>query len=443
MLNVIGPGVNSYIRFDLTALPANLTSSNVSKATLRLNINGLTTSGTFDVYLVTSSWTEGAITFNRAPTLGAKVTSAVMIPASKRNFIDVDVTPAVQAWLGSPTPAPNYGIALVPSSGSSISVSFDSKENTSTSHDPELSVALTSAGVPGQQGIQGIQGPPGPQGIPGPTGATGSQGLQGPKGPQGQPGPPGATGIEGPIGVDGAQGPQGPQGVAGQGFNFRSAFDGSATYAAYDVVSFNGSSYVSKVTINPGDPTPDVNPNWSSMAKQGEAGAQGSQGPAGPQGIPGNLALANFSCPTGQNITGFNASGVPVCSSGTGGGGGGSSDFDGDGIPDSIDPCPIRPNTSFNGVSYCPATTYDIARLTYGVGAAVFLSNVSVTDVNGSMITVAILPTDPGYVGDAGSTMTIDLGALPPPRLGDRTTVYGMVLAGQGLAPAAVVDLGL
>src|SRR5438876_7742307 len=147
-VNVIGPGVNSYIRFDLTALPAGLTSSNVSKATLRLNINGVTTGGTFDVYLVTSSWTEGALTFNNAPTLGAKVANAIMIPTSKRNFIDVDVTPAVQAWLSSP-PSPNYGIALVPSSGSSISVAIDSKENTSTSHDPELYVALVSAGPHG------------------------------------------------------------------------------------------------------------------------------------------------------------------------------------------------------------------------------------------------------------------------------------------------------
>src|SRR5712672_2206754 len=202
-LNVIGPGVNSYIRFDLTALPANLTSSNVSKATLRLNINGVTTSGTFDVYLVTSLWTEGAITFSRAPTLGAKVTSAVMIPTSKRNFIDVDVTPAVQAWLGSPTPAPNYGIALVPSSGSSISVSFDSKENTSTSHDPELSVALISAGAPGQQGPQGLSGPTGPAG---PAGAIGTQGTPGPTGPRGDTG---ATGVQGPKGDIGAAGPPG------------------------------------------------------------------------------------------------------------------------------------------------------------------------------------------------------------------------------------------
>ena len=54
-LNVIGPGVNSYVRFDLTALPTGLTSANISKATMRLNINGVTTGGTFDVVLVTSS----------------------------------------------------------------------------------------------------------------------------------------------------------------------------------------------------------------------------------------------------------------------------------------------------------------------------------------------------------------------------------------------------
>src|SRR5438874_928291 len=206
-VNVIGPGVNGYVRFDLAALPAGLTSSNVSKATLRLNINGVTASGTFDVYLVAKSWTEGAISYNNAPTLGTKVASAVMITASKRNFIDVDVTPAVQAWLSSPTPAPNYGIALVPSLGSSISVSFDSKENTSTSHDPELSVALISAGPQGPQGPQGVQGPQGQQGAQGQIGATGPQGSQGPQG------------FQGPPGVDGAQGSQGPQGPPGPGSN--------------------------------------------------------------------------------------------------------------------------------------------------------------------------------------------------------------------------------
>src|SRR6266700_1768440 len=87
-LNVIGPGVNSYIRFDLSALPSNLTSSNISKAIIRLNINGVTTAGTFDVYLVTTSWSEGSITYNKAPTLGAKVASVISVAASKRSFID-------------------------------------------------------------------------------------------------------------------------------------------------------------------------------------------------------------------------------------------------------------------------------------------------------------------------------------------------------------------
>src|SRR5215469_17001652 len=145
---VIGPGVNSYIRFDLTALPAGLTSSNVSKATMRLNVNGVTTAGMFDVYLVTGPWTESTITYSKAPPLGAKVASGIMIAASKRYFIDVDITPAVQAWLSFP-PSPNYGVALLASSGSSISISIDSKENTSTSHDPELSVTLVSSGPQG------------------------------------------------------------------------------------------------------------------------------------------------------------------------------------------------------------------------------------------------------------------------------------------------------
>ena len=192
-LLVINPGVNSYIRFDLTVLPSGLTSSNVSKATVRLSINGVTTSGTFDVYLVTSSWSEITLTYNAAPTLGAKLNSSPFsVSTSKRNFIDVDVTAAAQAWLGG---SPNYGIALVPSSGSPISVSFDSKENTSTSHDPELSVELISAGP------QGAQGPQGPQGVTGPPGTTGPTGPQGVPGPQGPPGLQGISGPSGPPGV--------------------------------------------------------------------------------------------------------------------------------------------------------------------------------------------------------------------------------------------------
>src|SRR5262249_26503596 len=153
----------------------------------------------------------------------------VMITTSKRNFIDVDVTQAVQAWLTSPNPAPNYGIALVPSTGSSISVSFDSKENTSTSHDPELMVSMISGGPQGPAGPAGPAGAIGPQGPAGPQGAGGSTGPQGPQGLTGATGPQGIPGVMGLPGPQGPQGNTGPQGPAGTGFTFKGQFDKSAT----------------------------------------------------------------------------------------------------------------------------------------------------------------------------------------------------------------------
>src|SRR5579859_3860036 len=255
MLDVIGPGVNSYIRFDLTSFPAGLTGSNISKATVRLNVNGVTTGGTFDVYEVSKSWTEGSITYNNAPALGAKVNSAVMIPASKRNFIDVDVTQALQDWLNSVQG--NYGIALVPSSGSAISVSFDSKENTSTSHDPELTVSLISAGP---------QGPAGPAGPQGPAGATGAAGPAGPQGAGGATGSVGPTGAQGSQGLQGAQGAVGPQGPVG--INNRGAWSPSNSYNVNDAVTDAGSFWlaVAATGANTASPNTSCEPSQPACA---------------------------------------------------------------------------------------------------------------------------------------------------------------------------------
>lgn len=85
---------------------------------------------------------------------------------------------------------------------------------------------------------------------------TGPQGLRGPTGPQG---PKGATGAQGPKGATGAQGVQGPRGTTGP------------------------------------------------------QGAQGPRGATGPQGVPGNLALAGRSCPSGEVVAGFNATGDLIC----------------------------------------------------------------------------------------------------------------------------------
>lgn len=58
---------NSYIRFDLSSLPAGTTGSGVSKATLTLYVNAVNLLGSFDVMRVTSSWSESTITSRRKP----------------------------------------------------------------------------------------------------------------------------------------------------------------------------------------------------------------------------------------------------------------------------------------------------------------------------------------------------------------------------------------
>jgi collagen triple helix repeat protein len=92
-------------------------------------------------------------------------------------------------------------------------------------------------------------------------------GPQGPAGPAGPQGPKGDTGAVGPAGPAGPAGPQGPKGDTG------------ATGAT------------------------------------GPQGPKGDTGATGPQGIAGNLALAGKSCPSGQVMTGFDASGNPTCTS--------------------------------------------------------------------------------------------------------------------------------
>jgi hypothetical protein len=195
---------NAYVQFSLTPLPAGLTSSNVSIATMKLFVSSVTAAGTFDVYRVISTWNEKTITYNTAPTLGVKVSSALPITASSAgNYILIDVTSAMQAWLSGTS---NFGLALVPTSGSAINAAFDSKENGNTSHDGQIQVEVVSFGPQGPPGAPGATGPQGPAGATGAPGPAGPAGATGPQGPAGAPGP------QGPAGTAGATGPQGPPG---------------------------------------------------------------------------------------------------------------------------------------------------------------------------------------------------------------------------------------
>ena len=118
--------------------------------------------------------------------------------------------------------------------------------------------------------------------------------------------------MTGMTGATGAAGPAGPAGANGTGFNFRNAFDNSASYAVNDVVMFQGASYVA-TTANqgPNNLTPDQNSSaWSVMAAQGAAGAAGAQGPSGsagpvgPQGPVGPVGPIGPEGPTGPMPSG-------------------------------------------------------------------------------------------------------------------------------------------
>lgn len=193
-----GPAVNrGFVKFDLSNLPAGTTSGQVAKAVLTVYVSSLGGAGSFNVVLVNAGWNEGQITNATAPALGSTIASGVAV-GTVNTFISVNVTSAVQQWLGGT--AVNNGLALIAGT-SATSFQIDAKESGATSHPAELEIMLT-----------GQQGPIGPMGL---TGAVGPAGPQGAIGANGATGPQGATGATGPQGTAGATGPQGPAGPQG------------------------------------------------------------------------------------------------------------------------------------------------------------------------------------------------------------------------------------
>ncbi|MGO4881623.1 MAG: DNRLRE domain-containing protein [Bryobacteraceae bacterium] len=131
----VGATEITYIQFNLESIPA---AASISQATLKLYVNAVPTPGSFNVDYVDGAWVENKIDASNAPPLGAAIASDVSITAADTNqYILINVTPAVEAWLnGSQT---NNGVALV--ANGSFSASFDSKENAGTSHPAELDIA--------------------------------------------------------------------------------------------------------------------------------------------------------------------------------------------------------------------------------------------------------------------------------------------------------------
>jgi Collagen triple helix repeat (20 copies) len=198
------------VQFDLSSLPAGLKASGISHATLTLFLNEVDKAGMVNIFAANGNWTEATVNGINAPVPGAAVATNVPV-STALTFVTVDVTSALQAWIGGVTP--NNGF-LIQAADLNTSVRFDSKESEDTSHPSVLSVVIggTGSGAQGPAGATGAQGATGATGPQGPAGVTGAQGAIGATGPQG---PAGATGAQGAIGATGPQGPAGATGAQG------------------------------------------------------------------------------------------------------------------------------------------------------------------------------------------------------------------------------------
>ena len=164
------PGGPTFIRFDLSGVPANAT---ITKAVVRLYVDQVTQPGSFDIYEVDTPWDENTVNFTNAPTPGQSATNGhptAISRTSVNEFVQVDITGLVQDWLNGTVQNNGIAIGLTSQTGG---FSFDSKESPFTSHEPELEITTVTAGPQGPQGAQGPagpQGPQGPQGVPGLSG---------------------------------------------------------------------------------------------------------------------------------------------------------------------------------------------------------------------------------------------------------------------------------
>lgn len=89
-----------------------------------------------------------------------------------------------------------------------------------------------------------------------------------------------------------------PAGPAGEpGLVWKGTWNSSTTYAMKDVVSYNGSSYVCKVSTSTNSQPPSS--HWDLLAQKGDAGATGAAGPTGATGATGPQGIQGVAGPKG------------------------------------------------------------------------------------------------------------------------------------------------
>ena len=155
LLAVGGPN-SALLQFDLSkalsqlsggGLPSDVTPF-IGRATLTVYANKAVVAGTLSAAPVLGPWAEATVTYNTLPTLGSSVAGASV--STNGQFVQLDVTRLVQGWLNNDNdPASanyvgggNFGIHLSSPDGGVFAL--DSKEASSTSHQPQLDIDLAS-----------------------------------------------------------------------------------------------------------------------------------------------------------------------------------------------------------------------------------------------------------------------------------------------------------
>jgi hypothetical protein len=138
----VNPQSITLLRFNLTALPAGTTPTQIAKATLHLWVNPASPNpnGNLTVVPVGSDWNEPAVTYaNKPSTLASPKTTQALKPGVSGYDLEVDVTEHVKKWLT--TPAANFGLAITAATPA-VNMALDSMENTATSHVAFLDITV-------------------------------------------------------------------------------------------------------------------------------------------------------------------------------------------------------------------------------------------------------------------------------------------------------------
>jgi hypothetical protein len=133
----------AFLKFSLETLPPGTAAGDVTHARLRLWVNSNSTAaGSITLCPVITPWDEYSLKDNATQSIVFGEPKFSELPVeSMNNFISIDVTHWVKAWLDGTLV--NEGIAIEPSAATTfLDLAFDSKESDRTSHEARLEISL-------------------------------------------------------------------------------------------------------------------------------------------------------------------------------------------------------------------------------------------------------------------------------------------------------------